>query len=257
MSAQFLLRFDDICPTMNWSIWAEIEALLLQYKIRPILAVVPDNQDPKLMASPPVLDFWDRVRDWQACGWTIAMHGYQHVYVNGNRGLIGVTPQSEFAGLPRIVQNEKLLRGLDIFAREGVRADCWVAPSHSFDWTTVDLLAELGVRVISDGLWHWPHTDSRGVTWVPQQLWNRLRPMPPGVWTVCNHHSGWSEHETERFRHETERFASRLIGLNEAVSLGRKRRLTLFDRYCARFRLVVNYRLRPAVARLIWFRGRQ
>lgn len=251
MSGQFLLRFDDICSTMNWSIWAEIEALLLQYSIRPILAVVPDNQDPKLMASPAVSDFWDRVRVWQAYGWAIALHGYQHVYVNGNRGLIGVTPQSEFAGLPRTVQKEKLLRGLDIFAREEVRADCWVAPSHSFDWTTVELLANLGVRVISDGLWRWPHTDSLDITWVPQQLWNRIRPISSGIWTVCYHHSGWSLHELEQFRHQIVRFASNLIGLDNAVSFGRGRRLTPFDQLYAFVRLMVYYRFRPAVARLI------
>lgn len=253
----YIIRFDDICPTMNWYMWAEIESILLNHDIHPILGVVPDNRDSKLMVAPPAPDFWACVRAWQDRGWAIALHGYQHVYVNKNPGVIGVTPHSELAGLPRIVQKEKLLKGLEIFAQENVRADCWVAPSHSFDWTTVDLLAELGVRVISDGLWHWPHTDRRGITWVPQQLWNRLRPMSPGIWTVCNHHNGWGVHELEQFRQQIESFASKLIGLDKAVSIGRERRLTPFERLYALFRLMVYYRLRPAVAQLIRDRGRK
>ena len=26
-STKYLLRFDDVCPTMNWTVWAEIEAI--------------------------------------------------------------------------------------------------------------------------------------------------------------------------------------------------------------------------------------
>ena len=39
---QYLLRFDDICPTMRWDIWAEIEPILIQRNLKPILAVVPE-----------------------------------------------------------------------------------------------------------------------------------------------------------------------------------------------------------------------
>lgn len=255
--ARYIIRFDDICPTMNWRIWAEIESILTNHNVHPILAVVPDNRDPNLMVAPPVPDFWDRVRAWQARGWIIALHGYQHIYTNTNRGLIGVTPQSEFAGLPREVQKEKLLRGLDIFARENVRADCWVAPSHSFDWTTVDLLSELGVGVISDGLWHWPHTDIRGITWVPQQLWNRLRPMPTGIWTVCCHHNDWNEREIELLEHDIGLFVNMMIGFDKAESIGKERQLTQSDRLHAWFRMLVLYRLRPALKRLLRVRGRQ
>ncbi|HET8715597.1 MAG TPA: DUF2334 domain-containing protein, partial [Holophagaceae bacterium] len=99
--ARYILRFDDICPTMNWEVWEAIEALLDRHGVKPILAVVPDNQDPKLQVDAPRADFWDRVRGWQAKGYTIALHGYQHRYINRNAGIMGLTHQSEFAGLPR------------------------------------------------------------------------------------------------------------------------------------------------------------
>ena len=76
-----LLRFDDICPTMNWGTWDAGRGPDGPLGLRPILAVVPDNRDPKLVAGPPRADFWERVRGWQARGWTIALHGYQHLYV--------------------------------------------------------------------------------------------------------------------------------------------------------------------------------
>src|ERR1700676_5179596 len=77
MSVKFLLRFDDICPTMDWKIWNEVETILVEEGIKPILAVIPDNQDETLHDAEPNRHFWDRVRSWQTRGWTIGLHGYQ------------------------------------------------------------------------------------------------------------------------------------------------------------------------------------
>jgi len=246
---QYILRFDDICPTMNWAVWERIEDGLRQYNVRPILAVVPDNHDPKLMVDSPRPDFWERVRQWQADGYTIALHGYQHLYVNRNWGLMKLTPQSEFAGVSREEQEAKLRAALAIFSREGVRAECWVAPAHSFDRTTVAVLAELGVRVISDGLEPLPYRDSRGVIWVPQQLWN-FRRKPAGVWTVCQHHNGWSEEDCDRFLRNLATFAPQMSDLSAiAASYGTRKR-TLSDRAIAVADLLWNHRLRPPLAKL-------
>jgi predicted deacetylase len=230
--SRYLVRFDDICPTMNWEVWEQIEAHLVRHDFKPILAVVPDNRDPKLMRDPARPDFWERVRGWQARGWTIALHGYQHVYVNRDPGMLRLTKQSEFAGLDREEQARKLRSGLAIFAEQGVKADAWVAPSHSFDPTTVDLLAELGIRVISDGLWPMPHRDARGVVWIPQQLWSFL-PRPAGVWTVCHHHNDWKERELARFTRDIEAYAGRRTDLAAEAARHGDRALTASDRWHA------------------------
>jgi peptidoglycan/xylan/chitin deacetylase (PgdA/CDA1 family) len=187
------MRFDDVCPTMNWSVWERIEPLLHGNGIKPILAVVPDNRDPKLVVAAPRADFWDKVRAWQAEGWCIALHGYQHRYETREGGLMGINEYSEFAGLPEDVQREKLARALAIFAEQGVRADAWVAPAHSFDAVTVSLLLELGVETISDGFYYRP-VRHLGAIWIPQQFWH-FRPMPGGLWTVCLHCNGYGEAE--------------------------------------------------------------
>lgn len=215
MSAQYIVRFDDVCPTMDWQIWARLEPTLLRHDIKPILAVVPDNRDPTLVVSPSRADFWDLVRHWQRIGWTIALHGNQHVYETKDAGLLGVNPYSEFAGLPAEVQRKKLEDGLNVFRREGVRVQAWVAPAHSFDRTTVGLLIEFGIRVISDGFYVRP-VSRFGAVWVPQQLW-RFRHAPCGVWTVCFHANTFDEAAIARFEADVGRFASRITDLPTAV----------------------------------------
>ena len=199
MSVRFLLRFDDMCPTINWEVWQKLETIMIEEDVRPILSVIPDNQDQALHEGEPDQRFWDRVRSWQARGWTIGLHGYQHLYVSKESGIVGLNNFSEFAGLPLGEQRDKLRKGLEIFARERVRADAWVAPAHSFDANTIEALVSLGVRTISDGMSPYPHGDSQGVFWVPQQLW-KFRRVPFGVWTICVHHTDELYTDSTHFR---------------------------------------------------------
>ena len=198
MAARYLVRFDDICPGMNWSVWRDIEAILVEQQVKPMLAVVPDNADSNLDVAPKVEDFWPRVREWQARGWGIGLHGYQHRYVTREAGLIGINDRSEFAGLPAAEQQDKLERGLAIFRAQSVRADVWIAPAHSFDDATLEALHRLGVPAVSDGFFLTPHRDRRGLVWVPQQIWG-FRYRPFGVWTVCYHHNAWTPADVRRF----------------------------------------------------------
>ena len=56
--AQYLLRFDDLCPTMRRSRWEQYRNLIEEFGVRPILAVVPDNRDKDLDGSPADPEFW-------------------------------------------------------------------------------------------------------------------------------------------------------------------------------------------------------
>jgi len=117
MSARFLVRFDDMCPTVNWPLWQQLEQVMIDEEVRPILAVVPDNVDPDLHEGEHHEHFWDVVRGWQARGWAIGLHGYQHRYVNRNPGMVRLNRYSEFAGVPIQEQRAKLVSGLKIFKR--------------------------------------------------------------------------------------------------------------------------------------------
>ena len=226
--AQFVLRFDDICPTMDWKIWAVVEGELLAQGLSPILAVVPDNRDAKLVVSAPDARFWDRVREWQQRGWTIALHGYQHRYTSGSGGLLGLHAGSEFAGLPQEEQSQKLDAALAIFRRERVTAEAWIAPGHSFDAVTLQLLRDLDIRVISDGFSLWPFTDERGLTWIPQQLWG-LRHRSFGVWTVCYHPNEFGPRELERFVATTRHFRSQITSVPAILAEFKGRRRSWMD----------------------------
>jgi predicted deacetylase len=215
MAARYLIRFDDICPTMDWDKWQQIEAILIAADVRPLLAVVPDNRDPALAVAAARPDFWERVRGWQARGWAIGLHGFQHRYVTGESGIVGVNARSEFAGLPIEQQRDKIQRGLALFREQGVTADAWVAPGHSFDENTVSVLRESGIHVISDGYFAAP-VRIHGMSWVPQQLW-RFRDLMAGTWTVCYHHNSMSSAQCAALAHDVRRFANRLTSLRGAL----------------------------------------
>jgi len=216
-NTQYILRFDDICPTMNWSVWTEIETVLVERRLKPLLAVVPDNRDPGLRVDAPAGDFWDRVRAWRDRGWTIALHGFQHRYVTRNAGLVAVRKKSEFAGLPAEKQREKLRLGVAIFERERITSRVWVAPGNSFDAATVALLPEFGISVISGGYFRFPYVCPGGMTWVPQQLYY-FRPTPPGVWTVCYHHNQWNAARMGKFREEVDAYGANIASLEDVVN---------------------------------------
>lgn len=217
MKAQYLLRFDDICPTINWTLWDEVESILNRYNISPLLAIVPDNQDPELHCSPRKSDFWERARRWQARGWSIALHGFQHKFVTSEAGIVGLNCYSEFAGLPARAQKEKLIQALAIFQQEQIVAQAWSAPAHSFDQVTLNCLAELGVDVISDGLFLYPQTDPQGFFWIPQQL-SDFRSLPLGMFTICFHLNHWDPARLRAFEHDIVSYKERIVSLPEVIA---------------------------------------
>jgi len=227
----YLLRFDDICPTMNWRVWETVERILVERQIRPLLAVVPDNRDRNLMVETAHPDFWGSVRRWRDWGWTIGMHGYQHTYISRDAGILRLKPASEFAGMPASEQSRRLAAGLKIFRENGVEPQVWVAPGHSFDWNTVAALRELGITRISDGLFFAPRRDRTGCTWIPQQLW-RFRRMLRGTWTVCLHHNSWGRAELARFDESVTAYAGALCGFEEIIGRADTfcKKLSLLDR---------------------------
>ena len=218
MKTGFVLRFDDLCPTANWSIWNRVEEVLDEFGVRPIVSVIPDNRDKALVVSQPGENFWGRVRSWQARKWTLGLHGYQHCYLTKKPGLYGRSAISEFAGLPYEVQEIKLRNAVRIFHEHQVRPEVWVAPAHSFDSNTIDILLRLGVRVINDGYALYPYQDERGMVWIPQQV-GRFRNLPIGIWTICFHFNLWSEEQLKTFRADLQRFRPQILSVEDVLQI--------------------------------------
>ncbi|UWZ82892.1 DUF2334 domain-containing protein [Occallatibacter riparius] len=183
--AQYLLRIDDLCPTVHAGRWTRLRAIIDEFKIQPILAIVPDNHDPDLDASPPDPAFWNQMPSMQSAGAAIALHGLNHICDVQGKSLIPLLRTSEFAGAPLDVQRHRIARGLAILRSYGLAPKLFVAPRHGFDRNTLLALREQGIRYISDGFARVPFV-RHGVTWIPMQLWSPVA-RASGLWTLCIH----------------------------------------------------------------------
>ncbi len=184
-SANYILRIDDVCPTMNWELFSMIASVCDEYDIHPILGVIPDNQDEKLLRSRPKEKFWEYIKEKSEKGWIIAQHGYQHMYQ--------LDKKTEFEGLSYQEQYEKIMHGQEILYKNlGFKPIWWMAPAHSFDEITCRVLRDLGFQYVTDGTALYPYT-KYGLTWIPQQIW-RPQIMPFGTWTICLHTNTMNMH---------------------------------------------------------------
>lgn len=212
----YLLRFDDICPTMKWDIWNRVESLMYKYDIKPIIGVIPANEDPTLKIESARVDYWDKLREWQAHGWIIALHGYRHRYENNNHGIIKVNDYSEFAGVPFKEQMDRLSKGLSVLQSEGLTCNTWIAPAHSFDRNTLRCLKEIGIEYVSDGYSN-DIFSSFGLKWIPCQLY-KFGHKSQGVWTVCKHPSMWTVEEYEAFEKEIDEWHDHISKFEDVIS---------------------------------------
>jgi Uncharacterized protein conserved in bacteria (DUF2334) len=187
MSARYLLRLDDACDTMDRRKWGLLESVLDRHGLRPLVAIVPDNQDPALRLESPDGSFWDRVRSWQSKGWTLAMHGHTHaMHTTQQPRLLPFYERSEFVGLTLQEQRTKIRAAWRRFREQRVEPRVWVAPAHSFDGVTLQALRdETSIGIVSDGIAFDAYFE-HGFHWIPQQLWG-LVPRMGGLWTVCLH----------------------------------------------------------------------
>lgn len=197
MSKQYLIRLDDACHTQHRERWARVDTILDRYKIRPLVGIVPDNTDPKLICSDQDKEFWDKARAWQHKGWTIALHGLHHEYHKSRGGLNPLWDDSEFVGLDYAAQLRMLQKGVGILRNEGLNVKYFFAPSHTFDLNTVRALKEIGISRISDTIALKPYTAFDAV-FIPQ-IGGKCRRMPlPGTYTFCLHPNTMAEEDFAR-----------------------------------------------------------
>jgi len=197
-TARYLLRLDDLCPTVRRDSWQQFRALIDEFRLRPILAVVPDNRDPALDAASPDPDFWEQIRGLEAAGAEVALHGYRHVCASRGHSYLGLHSLSEFAGIDRDTQLAWLTAGLGMLHNQGLNPRVFVAPRHGFDRNTLRALRAAGMTLLSDGFANRPFR-RHGITWISQQLWGPVE-KPCGVWTICMHPNTVSGDNITRLR---------------------------------------------------------
>lgn len=156
-SNKILLRFDDICPTMNWQQWSIAKSMIDKVGAKAMLGVIPDCTDPDLEVDTPKEDFWDYIRSLQQQGFAIAMHGLHHRFDIKADGIVTRKKISEFAGLPYETQLERIRKGKETLSRHGIYTDIFFAPAHSYDDNTLKALAACGFKYNCDGFSNKPY----------------------------------------------------------------------------------------------------
>ncbi|HVZ85037.1 MAG TPA: DUF2334 domain-containing protein [Terracidiphilus sp.] len=215
-TARYLLRFDDLCPTMARAPWLGVEQILREFSIRPILAAVPENCDPDLEIDPSDPGFWDRMRAWEQSGASVALHGYRHHCIHRGRSLIPLHRLTEFAGVAAETQLAWLRAGKADLHREGLHPKIFVAPRHGFDVNTLWALRQVEIDIISDGMAQVP-TRRGGIVWLPQQLWEPVE-KPAGLWTICLHSNAMDAGGIARLRAFCERNQEQILSPEQALA---------------------------------------
>jgi predicted deacetylase len=229
--AQYLLRFDDLCPTQDRAQWQRFPPLLAEFGIRPILAVVPDNRDPVLKLSEPDPQFWTEMRTMEAAGAAIGLHGYRHLCATRGRSLVPLHRETEFAGAPEQIQGKWIRAGLEILRGQGLNPTIWVAPRHGFDRATLRVLRAEGIGLLSDGFARRPFTRG-GITWIPQQLW-ASEAKPSGLWTICMHPNTAPDLLVEQLHSFLRQHAGQFTSVDRVTAVGHAADLDLAERIYA------------------------
>lgn len=220
------VRLDDIAPDMDWEGFLRFKELLDQYQVKPLIGVVPCNQDENLKGSSKGApeDFWSYVRSLQSAGWVVAMHGYRHIYTTKKGGMFPLNDFSEFAGLSYDEQRKMLEAGKKIFKENGILTDLFMAPAHSYDQDTLKALKDTGFLGLTDGFGNRPY-EYRGLTFYPISF--RLAATlkkKSGYSTMVVHTGTNTEKELERYAEYFQRKDVEWISYGEYLDAGTVKR---------------------------------
>lgn len=191
----YLIRLDDASEYMDVEAWDRMEMLLDKYNVKPIVGIIPNNQDETLVGRyNRDLEFWNKAKTWGRKDWTIALHGYTHVYSTNSGGINPVNLRSEFAGIPLEEQRKKIAFGIRVFQEHDLNTKIFFAPSHTFDLNTLEALrVESDIRIISDTVANDIYKIG-GFYFIPQQS-GHVRRLPFKVTTFCYHPNVMSEED--------------------------------------------------------------
>lgn len=145
------VRLDDITPDMDYEKFYNMKQILDTYQIKPLIGVVPFNEDKNLMRNPKMEDFAGFLQGLTKEGWVVALHGYEHLYSTSKGGLFPLNHFSEFAGLSFEKQDEMIAKGKEQLASWGIATDIFMAPAHTFDKNTLKALKKNGFTHMTDG----------------------------------------------------------------------------------------------------------
>lgn len=227
-----LIRLDDASEYIDVEKWNAIEVLFDKYDIKPIVGVIPNNQDQDIVRKyPRDLNFWGKVKAWEAKGWTIALHGYSHVFSSEAGGINPVNFISEFAGLPLDEQKAKIRGGVQIFREHQLNPKLFCAPAHTFDQNTLKALTtESDIRIISDSVANDIYSMD-GFYFIPLQS-GHVQSLPFKLTTFCYHPNNMNEKDYQSLESFLKKYKEQFISFADLTFKARK--LGLYDKVLRR-----------------------
>ena len=214
----FLIRLDDVAENMNWDMMERVTGLFDEFKVKPVLGVIPNNKDPELLSYPKKnINFWNQVKNWREKGWEIGMHGNNHLYDNFCTKIdyLGHGGNTEFCGLAYEVQEKKISEGLDKFKKEKIKIRTFFAPNHTFDDNTLIILKKFGITNIIDGYGLAPY-DEKEIKFIPQ-LFYKIYPLPFGIQTFQIHLNYYNQSDFNNLKKFIGLYSKKIINYDQAI----------------------------------------
>lgn len=228
MAKSYLIRLDDACEYRDLEAWSRIEAILDKYCIKPLVGIIPHCEDKELKRYSYDAFFWPLTEEWINKGWAIALHGYNHVYITTEGGINPVNNRSEFAGLDKKLQSDKIRKGIEILTYHGIKPIAFFAPSHTFDNNTLSAIKEYSdIRIISDCVASQPFFEE-GFYFLPQQT-GKPRKLPFRFITICLHPNIMSNSDFLEFENFLQTKSNSCVDLNNFKLTYRKR--SMYDNF--------------------------
>ena len=219
MSRKIAVRMDDITPDMNWDNFIFFQRLFEETGIKPLLGIVPDNQDRKLCCGAAREDFYEVIKKLESDGYSLAMHGFHHLYTSKSGGIFPLNDYSEFAGIDYDKQKEMIMLGRKKLKEHGIETDIFMAPAHSYDHNTLKALKDAGFTKMTDGFGKAPYL-YKGITFYPIsfQLSRGLK-QRDGVTTMVLHANTVTEAEKERYTRIFKEYGKNMISYSEYLQM--------------------------------------
>ena len=223
----YIIRLDDASTNMDINRWEKIENLLDKYDIKPIVGIIPENKDETLLKYEYKNDFWDKAKKWESKGWTIAMHGFEHVYNTEEGGINPIQKRSEFAGLSLNEQKNKIRNGYNLLIKHNLKTKIFFAPSHTFDKLTMTALKEeTPIRIISDTIANDIYYKD-DFYFIPQQS-GKVRNLKFKIVTFCYHPNTMKEEDYIELEEFIRNNRQKFVDFN--ILKMKKRKLNLYDK---------------------------
>lgn len=218
------IRMDDITPDMDWAKFLRFKELCDLYQVKPLIGVVPENQDSMLHIDEAREDFWEYVLQLQKDGWSIAQHGCTHIYSTKKKGCFPLNALSEFAGRSYEEQYATLKRGKQMLEEHGIYTDMFMAPAHSYDKNTLKALKALGFTKLTDGFGETPYRWQELVFYPISFKQSSSLKKKKGYTTFVIHANTMSDKDFERYENLFQAYSDRLISYNEYMKQEPKQR---------------------------------